>query len=122
MPRGAVRRARSSVPRTSTRSRGREPMPKAGDIYYRETGAGEPPIVVLHGGWGYEFYPFDDAIAGVPRRFVIPDRTGYGKSAARPQLPADFHALYAHETERFLEELSIGRCVLWGHSDGAVIA
>lgn len=97
-------------------------MPKAGDIYYRELGAGEPPIVVLHGGWGYEFYPFDDAIAGVPRRFVIPDRTGYGKSAARSELPADFHAVYARETERFLDEILIDRCVLWGHSDGATIA
>jgi pimeloyl-ACP methyl ester carboxylesterase len=97
-------------------------MPKAGDIYYRQIGAGEPPVVVLHGGWGYEFYPFDDAIAGVPRRFVIPDRTGYGKSAARSQLPVDFHTMYARETEAFLDELGVDRCVVWGHSDGAVIA
>ena len=39
-------------------------MPYVRDLYYRDLGAGTPPIVALHGGWGYEFYPFDDAIAG----------------------------------------------------------
>ncbi len=60
-------------------------------IYVRDVGAGDPPIVVLHGGWGYGFYPFDDAIAGIRRRFVIPDRTG--GSPARSELPHGFHRL-----------------------------
>jgi pimeloyl-ACP methyl ester carboxylesterase len=93
-------------------------------IFYRDVGSGDPPIVFLHGGWGYAFYPLDDAIAGIARRFVIPDRTGYGQSRPprRTELPRDFHAMYAGETEALLARLGIERCVLWGHSDGAVIA
>jgi pimeloyl-ACP methyl ester carboxylesterase len=103
-------------------------MPYARGLYYREEGQGEPPIVILHGGWGYGFYPFDDAIARLPRRFVIPDRAGYGKSPAldrsrsSPSLPRGFHRIHADEMLAVLDELSIERCVLWGHSDGAVIA
>jgi len=97
-------------------------MWSARGISYRDLGTGEPPIVVLHGGWGYAFYPFDDAIAGIARRFVIPDRTGYGASPPRAVLQHGFHGLYADETRALLDELGITRCVLWGHSDGAVIA
>ena len=99
-------------------------MPHVGSIHYRDIGKGEPPIVHLHGGWGYEFYPLDDALAGIARRFVIPDRTGYGRSRPprRAELPIDFHAMFADETEEFLRAIGIERCVLWGHSDGAIIA
>lgn len=99
-------------------------VPHVGSIHYRDIGSGEPPIVHLHGGWGYEFYPLDDALAGIARRFVIPDRTGYGKSRPprRTELPVDFHAMFADETEEFLRALGIERCILWGHSDGAVVA
>ena len=27
------------------------------EIYYREEGSGEP-LLFMHGGWGYEIYPF----------------------------------------------------------------
>jgi pimeloyl-ACP methyl ester carboxylesterase len=91
------------------------------DLYYRDLGIG-PPLVILHGGWGYEFYPHDDAIAKLPCRFLIPDRTGYGKSPRIERLPPRFHTGFAIETERFLDALGITRCVLWGHSDGAIIA
>ena len=80
------------------------------------------PLVLLHGGWGYEFYPHDDAIATLDRRFVIPDRTGYGGSPHIADLPPDFHVAAAVETEKLLAKLGIRRSVLWGHSDGAVIA
>jgi pimeloyl-ACP methyl ester carboxylesterase len=92
-------------------------------IYYRDTGAG-PPLVFLHGGWGYEVYPFDrqiDALSG-KRRILIPDRSGYGQSPRITSLLADFHPRAAIETARFLDALDIERAVLWGHSDGAVIA
>jgi pimeloyl-ACP methyl ester carboxylesterase len=96
---------------------------RAGELFYRDIAGSAPPVVILHGGWGYDFYPFDDAIAGIRRRFVIPDRSGYGQSLPkRTELPPDFHAMYARETEGLLETLSIDRSVLWGHSDGAIIA
>jgi non-heme chloroperoxidase len=92
-------------------------------LYYRDAGAGIP-LVFLHGGWGYEVYPFDRAIATLSGRFriLIPDRSGYGRSTPIARLPADFHRLAATETARFLDALNIERAVLWGHSDGAVIA
>lgn len=101
-------------------------MPYSGPLYYRdvepERGEGQPPIVVLHGGWGYQIYPFDDAIAGIPRRFVIPDRTGYGKSPPLAEIAPRFHQRYAAETAELLAALGIRRYVLWGHSDGAIVA
>jgi len=78
--------------------------------------------VILHGGWGYGFYPHDHAIAHLDRRFVIPDRTGYGRSPHITELPPKFHTAAAIETEKLLDAIGIERCVLWGHSDGAVIA
>ena len=88
------------------------------ELFFRDTGSG-PTLVFLHGGWGYEFYPF----AGVPEhRVVIPDRTGYGRSGRIPELPPRFHEAAAVETEHLLDALGITRCAVWGHSDGAVIA
>ena len=81
-------------------------------IYCRGQGT---QILHLHGGWGYEVYPITvDA--------VIPDRTGYGRSTPIAELPPRFHEAAAIETERLLDALGITRPVIWGHSDGAVIA
>jgi pimeloyl-ACP methyl ester carboxylesterase len=96
---------------------GRHPI----ELHYRDGGSGVP-LVILHGGWGYGYYPHDDAIATLDRRFVIPDRTGYGRSPHITMLPPRFHVAAAIETERLLDALAIDRCALWGHSDGAVIA
>jgi haloalkane dehalogenase len=92
-------------------------------IYYRETGAGIP-LLFLHGGWGYEVYPFDAAAAALDGSFriLIPDRSGYGRSSPISDLPEDFHRRAARETLRFLDALRIERAFVWGHSDGAVIA
>jgi len=91
--------------------------------HYREAGQGEP-LLVLHGGWGAAFYPFDAQLAalGGELRFLIPDRTGYGRSPRLAALPPRFHAAAALEVEAFLDALGIARCAIWGHSDGAVIA
>ena len=91
------------------------------ELHYREGGDGAP-LVILHGGWGYGFYPHDHAIATLQRRFVIPDRTGYGGSPHVAALLPGFHVAAAIETEKLLDALGIERSVLWGHSDGAVIA
>ncbi|MGO9577639.1 MAG: alpha/beta fold hydrolase [Terriglobales bacterium] len=98
-------------------------------IHYRDVGSGRP-VVFLHGGWGYGVYPIDrqiedrqiEALAGQVR-FVIPDRSGYGRSVRLSrQMPTDFHRRAAEETLLVLDALGIERAVLWGHSDGAVIA
>ncbi|HEX3474613.1 MAG TPA: alpha/beta fold hydrolase [Kofleriaceae bacterium] len=94
------------------------------EVYVRDVGPPDgAPLLVLHGGWGYEFYPFDAQIAALPeRRFVIPDRTGYGKSRRITALPPRFHQAAAVEHEAMLDALGIERCAIWGHSDGAIIA
>ena len=91
-------------------------------IHYRDVGAGRP-LVILHGGWGYEIYPFDrpqQALAA-RHRIVIPDRTGYGGSGRLERQEVDFHHRAAAETFAVIEALGLERPVLWGHSDGAVI-
>jgi pimeloyl-ACP methyl ester carboxylesterase len=79
---------------------------------------------MLHGGWGYQAYPFDEAFDALApqHRVVAPDRVGYGGSDRLRELPAGFHPLMAEETMRVLDALGIERAALWGHSDGAVIA
>ena len=93
-------------------------------IHYRDVGSGRP-LVFLHGGWGYGVYPIERQIAAFKGhvRFVIPDRSGHGRSSPllKP-LPTDFHRRAAEETLLVLDALGIERAVLWGHSDGAVIA
>src|SRR5262245_26076065 len=92
-------------------------------VHYREYGR-RRPLVFLHGGWGYEIYPLDRQIAALESdwRIVIPDRTGYGGSERIDGLEPDFHHRAAGETLAVLDALEINRTVLWGHSDGAVIA
>lgn len=92
-------------------------------IHYREAGNGYP-LIFLHGGWGYEVYPFDSQMQafGNEYRILIPDRSGYGRSQRLHELPVDFHRRAAVEMTRWLDALKIERPVLWGHSDGAVIA
>src|SRR6185503_7211802 len=92
-------------------------------IHYREFGAGAP-IVILHGGWGYEIYPFERQLAALSsdHRLVVPDRTGYGGSGRLVRQEVDFHQRAAVETLSVIDALDLERPVLWGHSDGAVIA
>jgi len=92
-------------------------------IHYRMRGSGVP-LIILHGGWGYDIYPFDRQLAAFEQahRIVIPDRTGYGASGALDVQRVDFHQRAADETLALMDVLAIDRAVLWGHSDGAVIA
>lgn len=53
---------------------------------------------------------------------LIPDRSGYGLSTKTPEFGPDFHRRAAEETFAFLDALGVRDAVLWGHSDGAVIA
>jgi pimeloyl-ACP methyl ester carboxylesterase len=96
------------------------------EIYYRDEGKGLP-LVLLHGGWGYSLNPFNRQIENLRHGFrvICPDRSGYGRSTHLDEfanLPTDFHYRAAAETLSFLDSLGIQRALLWGHSDGAVIA
>ena len=91
------------------------------EVLVREAGAG-PAVVLLHGGWGWEAYPFDLEAVAVRHRALGPDRVGYGGSGRVGWLPHGFHRAMAEETLLVLDALGIERAALWGHSDGAVIA
>ena len=93
-------------------------------IHYRDSGCGRI-LVFLHGGWGYGAYPIDRQIEALQGevRFLIPDRSGHGRSTSFVgPLPTNFHRRAAEETLLVLDALGIERAIFWGHSDGAVIA
>jgi pimeloyl-ACP methyl ester carboxylesterase len=92
-------------------------------VHVRDAGSGRP-VVILHGGWGYEIYPFERQVAALAgdHRIVIPDRTGYGGSGRIDRQAIDFHQRAAGETLAVIDALGLERPVVWGHSDGAVIA
>jgi pimeloyl-ACP methyl ester carboxylesterase len=90
-------------------------------VALRDEGAG-PALVLLHGGFGYEAYPWDLPRLAGARRVIAPDRTGYGRSERIAELPSGFHRAMAEETLLLLDALGVERFALWGHSDGAVIA
>jgi pimeloyl-ACP methyl ester carboxylesterase len=91
------------------------------EVHVRRAGAG-PPLLLLHGGWGYQAYPWDLAGLSARRRVAAPDRVGYGGSGRLAELPRGFHRLMAEETVLVMDALGMEEAALWGHSDGAVIA
>jgi pimeloyl-ACP methyl ester carboxylesterase len=106
--------------KSSPHARGVSPV----RIHYRDAGSGVP-VVFLHGGWGYGVYPIECQVKALRDhvRFIIPDRSGHGRSAPFPgELPIDFHRRAAEETLLVLDALEVERAIFWGHSDGAVIA
>lgn len=92
-------------------------------LRYRRQGRGFP-LVFLHSGWGYGVYPFDRQAPYFQGDFdiLIADRTGYGQSTRVEHFALPLHRRGAEETMLFLDALGIARAVLWGHSDGAVMA
>ncbi len=77
----------------------------------------------LHGGWGYEIYPLSPEQTSLPgMRLIAPDRSGYGRSTKPARFGVDLHPRAAQEMLLFLKALGVEHCILWGHSDGAVIA
>jgi pimeloyl-ACP methyl ester carboxylesterase len=92
-------------------------------IHYRERGRGEV-VLLLHGGWGHDAYPFDAQLEALAARWraIAPDRVGYGRSGRPSPLPDGFHQRMAEETFLLLDALGIRRAAVWGHSDGSVIA
>ncbi|AIO69267.1 alpha/beta fold hydrolase [Burkholderia oklahomensis] len=97
----------------------------AGAIGYREAGdaRGERcPVVLLHGiGSGAASWVRQLDTLGATRRALAWDAPGYGASsrvAAESPVAAD----YAASLDAWLDALRIERCVLVGHSLGAIVA
>ncbi|MDP5008884.1 MAG: alpha/beta fold hydrolase [Glaciimonas sp.] len=97
---------------------------KNGVVAYREAGAknGGLPIVLLHGiGSGASSWVCQLDVLGGDRRVLAWDAPGYGATtpvdAAEPS--ADD---YAQKLAAWLDAMGIARCVLVGHSLGAIMA
>jgi pimeloyl-ACP methyl ester carboxylesterase len=97
-------------------------LPDSSQLYFENIGAG-PPMLLLHAGLGRYVDWFDTQIqAFSDYHLVIPDRLGYGRSTPVDHFSTDYHVRNADDMLMLLEGLSIVAPVVWGHSDGAVIA
>ncbi|AYY56648.1 alpha/beta fold hydrolase [Burkholderia multivorans] len=98
----------------------------AGTIGYREAGAQHAgaalPVVLLHGiGSGAASWVRQIDALGASRRVLAWDAPGYG--ASTPVHGASPSAVdYAASLDAWLDALGIARCVLVGHSLGAIVA
>lgn len=101
------------------------PLIDLGDItlHYTSYGAGTP-LLLIHGGWGLAVNGFDYVARALADEFqlIVPDRRGYGSSTHVVGFEADFHWLRARDMLRLLDALKVDRTLVWGHSDGAIIA
>ncbi|WP_081548110.1 alpha/beta fold hydrolase [Chromobacterium haemolyticum] len=112
---GLRRRLRQSFPERRLNAAGRV-------FAYRECGAGEPTIVLLHGIGSTSASWLDVADALAPHARVLAwDAPGYGDSTplqqARPRAGD-----YALALESFLKAAGVTRCALVGHSLGGLMA
>ncbi len=90
-------------------------------IAYRDEGAGDPPLLFVH-GWCCDHTYWQPQIAGLsPRhRTIAPDLAGFGASD-RAQRPYEVRR-FASEVLALADALSLDQPVLIGHSLGALIA
>jgi pimeloyl-ACP methyl ester carboxylesterase len=92
-------------------------------LHYTTHGTGMP-LLLIHGGWGLAVNGFEFQTRTLADEFqlIVPDRRGYGQSTHVVGFDADFHWQHAYDMVRFLDALKIDRVLVWGHSDGAIIA
>jgi len=87
-----------------------------------EGGEGALPVVCLHGiGSGSASWLDAALLLGQQSRVIAWDAPGYGASTPLPQ-DAPCAADYAQRLHALLEAMGIARCVLVGHSLGAIMA
>ena len=98
---------------------------RLGAVGYREAGFSQHqalPVVLLHGiGSGAASWVQQFVALAPSRRVLAWDAPGYGEST--PLEPASPEAAdYARSLEAWLDVMGVQRCVLVGHSLGAIIA
>src|SRR5690242_21860038 len=83
-------------------------------FFYEESGAGEPPLLLVHGiGNHTHFAPQIECFAD-SHRVIAPDLVGFGQSDA-PQREYGI-AAFAHDIGWLCEELELQDPVIVGHS------
>ncbi|MEO8602212.1 MAG: alpha/beta hydrolase [bacterium] len=93
------------------------------ELVYDDVGAGERPLVLVHGLTGFrdDFREQLDALAGLGRT-IIYDLRGHGDSANSGDAASYTFAQLVDDLGAFLDALGVARCDLLGHSMGGMIA
>ena len=92
------------------------------DVFYREAGAADAPVLLLPHGYpcsSYEFRNYMPALAD-RWRLLAPDFPGCGYSGTPEDFRYDFDG-YAAFLDRFLARLGIGRFAIYLHDFGSQI-
>ncbi|MFE3633615.1 alpha/beta fold hydrolase [Streptomyces cellostaticus] len=94
------------------------------EVYYREAGPSDAPVLLLLHGFPSSSHMFRDLIPLLADRYrvIAPDHVGFGRSAAPD--PADFSYTFAElaaVTDEFTQLLGLERYALYLHDYGAPI-
>jgi 2-succinyl-6-hydroxy-2,4-cyclohexadiene-1-carboxylate synthase len=95
----------------------------AAELAYEDVGAGERPLVLVHGLTGFrdDFREQLDALAGLGRT-IIYDHRGHGDSANTGDAASYSFAQLVADLGALLDARGVARCDLLGHSMGGMIA
>jgi pimeloyl-ACP methyl ester carboxylesterase len=92
-------------------------------LYYESTGAGEPPLVLVHGfACGIRSWDFQVKALARGRRVVAYDVRGHGISGAPREASAYSQPISVADLDGLLAHLGIRRAVVGGLSMGGNIA
>jgi proline iminopeptidase len=95
------------------------------DVWLKQVGTGEVPLLTLHGGPGFNhFYLecFEDFLPQAGIRFWYYDQLGCGFSDAPDDASLWTLARYREEVETVRNALGLERFILYGHSWGGLLA
>ena len=92
------------------------------DVFYREAGPADAPVVLLPHGYPCSSYEFRDYMRhlGEDWRLLAPDFPGSGHSATPEAFSYDFEG-FASFLEAFADTLGVGRFALYLHDFGSQI-
>jgi len=95
------------------------------DVFYREAGPADAPVLLLLHGYPTSSHMFRHLIPALADRYrvIAPDHIGFGRSSAPAvdDFPYTFDAL-ADVTARFLEEVGVTRYTVYVQDYGAPVA
>lgn len=92
------------------------------DIFYREAGPADAPVLLLPHGYPASSFVYRNLMPQLATRWrtLAPDFPGWGHSATPMDFAHDFDG-YAAFLARFTERLGIERCAIWLHDFGSQI-
>ncbi len=89
-------------------------------LYYTKTASGKPPLLLLHGN-GESHVIFNEAIEQLRHSFTVYALDSRGHGSSDP-VKAYHYADMASDVEKFILQQNLKNPVVYGFSDGAIIA